>query len=91
MVYESELNNDYFEVLRSNDGINWEQIAQVSGAGTTKENNPTFTDEAPKQGENYYQLNQVDYDGSSQLSNIQVVSFTLQISLLCIRIRCVQH
>lgn len=70
-----ELDNDYFEILRSNNAKDWESIGTVSGAGTTLQTvRYNFTDEAPSLGKNYYVLVQTDYDGSIQFSELQVVS-----------------
>lgn len=67
----SELNNDLFEVHKSTDGINFEVIAQLDGAGTTAiAQDYQFVDYAPFAGNNYYRLRQVDFDGQSSLSRI---------------------
>ncbi|MEM6724681.1 MAG: hypothetical protein AAF598_11620, partial [Bacteroidota bacterium] len=71
----TELNNDYFEVQRSSNGLNFESIGRVAGAGTTEI--PQFynlLDEAPFFGDNYYRLKQVDFDGSFHYSEVVVVS-----------------
>lgn len=66
-----ELNNNYFEVLRSEDGANWQMVGEVEGAGTTElRSNYTFTDAFTKPTNVYYQLKQVDYDGSFEFSNV---------------------
>lgn len=65
----SELNNDYFEVQRSTDQESFETIGIVQGSGTTSRPiDYTFTDAEPLSGPSYYRLNQVDYDGASELS-----------------------
>lgn len=67
----SELNNDYFIVQRSVDGINFINIGQVEGRGTTNEmTSYNFVDESPAVGVNYYRLRQVDFDGSSEFSDV---------------------
>ena len=66
----SELNNNYFEVQKSTDGILFSTIGQVSGKGTTNElSTYTYIDDVifPVA---YYQLKQVDYDGVFSLSKI---------------------
>ena len=66
----SELNNAYFEVRRSRDGNLWEAIGRVKGAGTTQVAQAyTFTDQPPQTGRLYYQLRQVDHDGTFSLSD----------------------
>lgn len=60
----SELNNDYFIVERSYDGINFEPIDRINGSGTTnKKNDYLIYDDSKKDGLAYYKLSQVDYNG----------------------------
>jgi len=62
----SELNNDYFEVEYSIDGISFESLGRVKGAGTTTDPNTyTLYHEQPVSGHNFYRLKQVDFDGQS--------------------------
>lgn len=62
----SEINNDYFEIEHSADGINFELLARVSGAGTTSEQKSyVLYHEQPASGYNFYKLRQVDFDGQS--------------------------
>lgn len=72
----TELNNDYFEILKSNDGKNWSTIGQVKGSGTTSSPvNYTWIDDSRiSSSVSYYRLKQVDYDGASTLYNIEMVS-----------------
>lgn len=61
----SELNNDYFRVLRSLDGETFERIGIVDGAGNSTSNlTYQFDDRDIRSGTTYYQLEQVDFDGS---------------------------
>lgn len=70
----SEENNDFFEVLHSTDGIDFETIAIVDGAGNSNVMiKYQITDFNAADGINYYQLKQVDYDGKTTLSNILTV------------------
>ncbi|MBS1680443.1 MAG: T9SS type A sorting domain-containing protein [Bacteroidetes bacterium] len=65
----TEINNDYFEVLRSLDGMNWSVIAKIKGAGNSVGiKSYLFSDVSPTMGLNYYRLKQVDFDGNSTLS-----------------------
>jgi hypothetical protein len=65
----SEVNNDYFDIQRSSDGIQWTSIGEVDGAGTShKILTYKFKDLNPGMGENYYRIVQVDYDGASHAS-----------------------
>lgn len=70
----TEENNDYFEVLHSTNGTDFETIARVKGAGNS--NNMLYyqaTDFNAVEGINYYQLKQVDYDGKTTFSDIKTV------------------
>ncbi|MBK8565547.1 MAG: T9SS type A sorting domain-containing protein [Saprospiraceae bacterium] len=67
----SETNNEGFDIQRSADGKNWNDLAFVPGHGTTdKEQSYNWTDERPLPGLNYYRLQQVDFDGKSEYSKI---------------------
>jgi hypothetical protein len=72
----TEENNRGFEVLRSKNGINFEKITFVNGQGTTLETvNYTFDDKNVEAGIwYYYQLNQIDFDGTITKSNIVTAS-----------------
>jgi hypothetical protein len=60
----SELNNDYFLIERSTDGINWNIINKTTGAGNSNYLiNYSFTDYNFENTVNYYRLTQVDYNG----------------------------
>ena len=61
----SEKDNDYFEIERSLDGVNFVTIGYVGGAGDSDRRiDYTFSDNAPEQGWLYYRLSQVDFDGT---------------------------
>ncbi len=71
----SERNNDYFSIERSDDAINFVEVARVAGAGNSIEtHNYSYTDYGVHGGDNYYRLVQVDYDGMRSVSEI-VVAF----------------
>lgn len=67
-----EINNNYFEVQRSADGnTNWDDIAQVAGAGNSQViKNYNVFDNSPLSGTNYYRIKQVDFDGNYKFSNV---------------------
>ena len=75
----SEINNDYFTVERSDDGIHFEEILTKHGAGNStitlyysdKDNNPLI-------GNNYYRLKQTDYDGHFSYSDIEIVDYKIK-------------
>lgn len=64
----TELNNDYFTVERSQNGIHYEVIGEVQGYGTTNEQQDyQFIDNSPLQGLSYYRLRQTDFDGTIEI------------------------
>lgn len=64
----SENNNDYFTVERSEDGVSWDIIYTVDGAGNSQSKiNYSLVDNSYREVINYYRLKQVDYDGQSEL------------------------
>ncbi len=70
----SESNNDYFSILRSYDGVNFEAIGQVYGVGnSTTLSYYQFDDLNVRTGVVYYQLNQIDFNGENELSEIIVI------------------
>ena len=72
----SELNNDYFDVERSFDGINFTSISKVDGAGnSTQTLNYSIVDDTPLTGISYYRLKQTDYDGKTSYSDLEAVEF----------------
>ena len=66
-----EINNSYFEIQRSADGIHFNAIAfadnKKNGGG---EQQYYYTDKLPLNGINYYRLKQVDIDGRYSFSAI---------------------
>lgn len=70
-----EQNNKGFNIMRSPNSKDWENIGFVgskitNGTGTDY----SFTDNSPLSGTNYYQLKQIDLDGKTTNSNIVSVS-----------------
>ena len=60
----SQVNNDYYSILRSVNGYDWTEIGTVRGAGTANEQiDYKFIDEDPYIGLSYYKLKQTDFDG----------------------------
>jgi hypothetical protein len=67
----SEINNDYFTVLRSPDGSTFEKIINISGAGySNSELSYSYSDYIPFSGISYYRLMQTDFDGKYVYSSI---------------------
>lgn len=73
---ESEINNDYFEVEHSNNGRDFFSIAKVDGKeNATSVQNYKCTHENPTNGDNYYRLKQVDFDGNFEYFNIIYIQY----------------
>jgi hypothetical protein len=77
----TEINNDYFDIQKSEDGVNFLTVGRVNGNGTTTNQNAyTFSDRVILEKPIYYRLNQVDFDGTNEFSKIIVVSNNFQLS-----------
>lgn len=67
----SETNNRGFVIERSADGFSWEKTGFVNGKGTSTERSEyLFFDKKPLAGQSFYRLQQMDFDGKGQLSNV---------------------
>ena len=67
-----EVDNDYFTVLHSKNGIDFEEIARVTGSGFSNRIIPyQIVDAAATPGINYYRLEQVDYDGTRSILGLR--------------------
>lgn len=70
----SETNNDFFTIERSENGLSWEQVIHVDGAGDSKENlSYQSWDQLRYWGLFYYRLKQTDYDGHVSYSSVRSV------------------
>lgn len=67
----SEINNDYFDVNKSEEGWDFETFATIIGAGNSNMVNDYLAyDYAPFKGGTHYQLKQVDFDGTESKSPV---------------------
>ena len=67
----TEINTDFFEVMRSTDGESFQAIGRTQAAGNSQ--NPLvyrFEDISPEAGTNYYRIRQVDQDGAFTFTHI---------------------
>jgi len=65
----TELNNDFFAIERSVDGLAFQQVGTVPGSGTTNEMSAyAYTDRNVAPQNWYYRLRQVDFDGEMSYS-----------------------
>lgn len=70
----SEQNNSHFELLRAGEDKNFKFVSRINGKGNSDAiQNYSFNDESPLNGNNYYQLKQVDFDGTETTFNQLVV------------------
>jgi hypothetical protein len=72
----SELNNDYYVVEKSKNGIEYKELGVIDGAGTSSNINAyKMIDIIPYHGIQYYRLKQVDFDGKSVTSELIAVKW----------------
>jgi len=72
-----EINNDYFEVQNSHNGVDFETVGVIDGQGNTNEvSNYEFEHDFTFAGLNYYRLKQVDFNGAFEYSDIELVNFS---------------
>lgn len=78
----SELSNDYFEIERSVDYLNWESIQRINGAGNSNiELQYSAQDYHPKPQTNYYRIKQMDFDGTYSFSESKSIYITPYIEI----------
>jgi len=71
----TEINNDYFEIQRSKNGIDWEAVEKIKGAGNSTKNTFYSTiDPKPFYGTSYYRLTQVDFSGKTDYLFVNVIT-----------------
>lgn len=70
----SEINNDFFTVERSSDGITFDSIAFIHGAGNSSNENQYISyDRTPLSGISYYRIRQTDFDGYYSFSETKTL------------------
>ncbi len=77
-ITAAEINNNYFAIERSSNGVDFESIDSVSSYGngfSTDLQSYGYVDNNPIKGTSYYRLRQVDFDGTYDYSNVQIVNF----------------
>ena len=71
---DNEINNSHFDVERSFNGLEWNKIATIKGAGNSSNaNNYSYNDKNVSGSVIYYRLRQVDIDGRSVYSSIKTI------------------
>lgn len=75
-ITASEINNDYFTIEKSLNGVEFSFLSSVDGSGNSSSaHSYTAYDKTPSNGINYYRLKQTDFDGKESWSDIKSVSF----------------
>lgn len=70
----NEINNDFFTLEKSADGIQYETIALVDGNGVSLMTHEyRSVDESPYAGTNYYRLSQTDWNGWTEYLGVREV------------------
>jgi len=79
---QSEINNDYFTVEKSTDGIHYEFLTRVDGAGNSVESIQYSTiDPNPYRGVSYYRLRQTDFNGKVEVFEPKSVQYGVSNSI----------
>jgi len=74
---QTEVNNASYTVKRTQDGVHFETVATINGAGNSSfATNYSITDNSPYAGESYYFLFQTDFDGNTNPANIPSTLFS---------------
>lgn len=77
-ITSSEKNNSHFNILRAGKDKKFTKLGQVTGSNHSDQKQfYNFKDNSPLSGDNYYQLEQVDFDGKSETFGPVVANFSL--------------
>jgi len=77
----SEINNAYFDILKSSDGEYWEIVGTVDATVDPQESNHyTFVDKSKNEAVSYYKLAQYDLDGHRTDYNVAATTCDREIS-----------
>ncbi|MFN5317838.1 MAG: hypothetical protein ACK5CY_03245, partial [Bacteroidia bacterium] len=75
-ITASEINNSYFTVERSTDGVHFEKVVEQAGAGNSNGmRRYDAVDNNPYVGVSYYRLKQTDFNGDFSYSDMVPVNF----------------
>lgn len=70
----TEINNDFFTVEKTLDGVDFVEVGQTDGAGNSNRIlHYDDIDAAPYKGLSYYRLKQTDYDGTVSYSDLRPI------------------
>ncbi|MCB9360693.1 MAG: T9SS type A sorting domain-containing protein [Flavobacteriales bacterium] len=72
---QTEVNNDYFTIEKSENGFDFYALAQVNGNGNSQTSiNYNFIDDSYNYQAAYYRLKQTDYNGNYEYHNIVAIN-----------------
>jgi hypothetical protein len=72
----SEINNDYFIIERSQDGINYSSIGSIQAAGNSNQIlHYSFIDSDQLKGLSFYRIKQVDFDNNHSYSLSKLIDY----------------
>jgi hypothetical protein len=72
----TEVNNNYFTIQRSKNGLNFTDIAKVpAGKDGQTLQKYSYLDTEPFPGKSYYRLRQTDFDGSYDFSDVRMIEW----------------
>ncbi len=73
----SEINNDFFILEKSYNGIDFEELSRIPGAGNSNAiSTYQYTDKQDENKLKYYRLSQVDFDGTREELGVRVANCT---------------
>jgi hypothetical protein len=86
-ITQTEINNSYFSVEHSTDGIYFNEIGVMVGAGNSNAiQHYSLVHKTPNPGMNYYRLKQTDYDGQSEIFQVSGCGFELNQNVCTVNI-----
>jgi hypothetical protein len=70
----TEINNDYFQIEKSENGSTWKMMERLQGAGNSSVGLTYFTTDEEPYSITYYRLKQVDFNGKFSYSDLIAIS-----------------
>lgn len=72
----TEVNNDYFTIEKSVNGITFAKVGTIQGSGNSStQKDYSYVDESPTEGNSYYRIKQTDFDGKNETFNAVAVYY----------------
>lgn len=67
----AEVNNDFFTIERTLDGVNYDEVVIINGAGNSVDQHYySFEDRNYNNAINYYRIKMTDFDGATKYSDL---------------------